>query len=182
VSLVAEKRMWKNIPLVSVIMAVRNGERFLAQAIESVLNSDYRPIEILIVDGQSEDKTEEIARSFPLLRYICQPNTGISEAYNLGIKEAKGEFVAFNSHDDVWTRDKLRLQVDYLMRHPEIQYVTAQAKFFLEKGCDIPSGFRRELLEGPHVCHIMETLVVRKSLFQVTCPHSLATWHVRFSE
>jgi glycosyltransferase involved in cell wall biosynthesis len=81
-----KKRMRDNSPLVSVIIAVRNGERFLAQAIESVLNSDYRPIEILIVDGQSEDKTEEIARSYPLVRYICQPNTGISEAYNLGIK------------------------------------------------------------------------------------------------
>ena len=165
--MVAEKRIREDSPLVSVIMAVRNGERFLAQAIESVLNSDYRPIEILIVDGQSEDKTEEIARSFPLVRYICQPNTGISEAYNLGLKGAEGEFVAFNSHDDLWTTDKLRLQVDYLRRHESTEYVTGKSKFFVEPGCPIPSGFRQELLEGEHVSHIMETLVARKSLFQI---------------
>jgi hypothetical protein len=67
----------------------------------------------------------------------------------------------------VWTNDKLWLQVEYLIRHPEIQYVTAKAKFFLEVGCEIPSGFRQELLEGEHVSHIMETLVARKSLFQI---------------
>ena len=156
-----------NDSLVSVIIVVRNGERFLAQAIESVLNSNYRPIEILVIDGQSEDKTAEIAQSYSLVRYVQQPSSGISEAYNLGIQKAKGEFVAFNSHDDVWTNDKLEVQVDYLTRHPDIQYVTAKAKFFIQRGCAIPSGFRQELLQGEHVCHTMETLMARKSLFDI---------------
>lgn len=55
-------------PLVSVIVAVRNGERFLSSALTSILNQDYRRLEIIVVDGQSEDSTAEIAQSFEHVR------------------------------------------------------------------------------------------------------------------
>jgi glycosyltransferase involved in cell wall biosynthesis len=154
-------------PLVSVIIAVKNGERFLASAINSVLEQDYRPIEMIVVDGQSTDKTAQIAQSFAQVRYIQQVNKGVSDAYNVGIDAAKGELVAFLSHDDQWTPDKLSAQVNYLIDHPKIQYTIAKVKFFLEPGHSPPSGFRKELLENCHIGRIMETLVVRKSLFDV---------------
>jgi hypothetical protein len=62
---------------------------------------------------------------------------------------------------------KLSLQVNYLMDHPEIQYTIAMVKFFLEPGHNVPPGFKQELLRGRHVGKIMETLVARKSLFEV---------------
>lgn len=154
-------------PLVSVIIAVKNGERFLASAINSVLEQDYRPIEIIVVDGQSEDRTAQIAQSFAQVGYIQQVNKGVADAYNVGIDAAKGELVAFLSHDDLWTPDKLSVQVNYLIDHPKIQYTIAKVKFFLEPGHSPPSGFRKELLENDHIGRIMETLVVRKSLFDV---------------
>jgi len=154
-------------PLVSVIIAVKNGERFLASAINSVLEEDYRPIEMIVVDGQSTDRTAQIAQSFAQVRYIQQVNKGVSDAYNVGIDAAKGELVAFLSHDDLWTPDKLSVQVNYLIDHPKIQYTIAKVKFFLEPGHSPPSGFRKELLENDHIGRIMETLVVRKSLFDV---------------
>jgi glycosyltransferase involved in cell wall biosynthesis len=156
-----------NHPLVSAIIVVKNGERYLARAIESILAQTYNPYEIIIVDGGSTDKTEQIAKSFPTVRYLQQTSRGIANAYNQGIEAAQGEFIAFLSHDDTWTQHKLRTQVNYLVEHPEIQYSVAKVKFFLEEGHSIPPGFRPELLEGEHMGYIMETLVARKTLFEV---------------
>jgi glycosyltransferase involved in cell wall biosynthesis len=152
-------------PLVSVVIAVKDGERFLASAISSVLEQDYQPFEIIVIDGQSVDNTAPIAKSFEEVRYICQVNQGIADAYNVGVEAARGEFIAFLSHDDLWTPDKLDVQVNYMLNRPGIQYTVARVKFFLEPGCSIPPGFRRELLEGDHVGRIMETLVARRPLF-----------------
>lgn len=121
--------------LVSVIMAVRNGERFLLQAIDSVLAQDYRPMEIIVVDGKSVDRTAEIAHSYPDVRYIYQENLGIPNAYNIGIEVSRGEYIAFLSFDDLWTSDKLRFQANYLNEQPDVQYTIARVKYFLEPGC-----------------------------------------------
>ncbi len=152
-------------PLVSVIIAVRNGERFLAAAIESVLVQDWHPLEILIVDGHSTDGTSEIAAAWPQVRYIGQIKRGVGDAYNLGISAARGEFVAFLSHDDLWVRDKLSCQMDYMLRQPGIQYTVGRAKFFLQPKENLPPGFRAALLSGDHVAYIMETMLARSSVF-----------------
>lgn len=151
-------------PLVSVILAVKNGERFVAQALRSVFMQEYLPFEIIVVDGRSTDRTAEIARSFGV-RYIRQEGDGIPDAYNTGIEAAQGELVAFISHDDQWAPNKLSLQVNHLRLHPEVQFTVAKVRFFLEPGFAPAVGFREELLEGSHVAYIMETLVARKSLF-----------------
>ena len=163
-----------NNPLVSVVMAVKDGERFVAAAIKSVLAQDYRPIEILVVDGHSTDRTAEIAKSFSEVRYILQEERGVPDAYNLGIKEARGAFIAFLSSDDLWMTDKLSAQVGYLLSHPHVEYATARVKFFLEPGYAKPSGFREELFAGDHVAHIMETLVARRSAFEKVGTFDLA--------
>jgi glycosyltransferase involved in cell wall biosynthesis len=152
-------------PLVSVVMAVRNGERFLSAAIESVLAQQWRPLEIVLVDGHSSDRTAEIAKAYSLVRYIAQGQRGVADAYNVGIAAAKGPLVAFLSHDDRWTPDKLGWQVAYLLDHPAAQYVVAHVKFFLEPGYQLPPGFRPQLLEREPVAYIMETLVARRSVF-----------------
>ncbi len=152
-------------PLVSAIIAVKNGERFLASAIDSVLQQNYKPIELIVVDGQSVDRTAEIARSYGVVRYIRQTNRGVGDAWNVGIDAADGEFFAFLSHDDLWMPNKLALQIGYMTRHPEIQYTVTRVKFFLEPGVHVPSRFKEELLEGDHVGRMMETLVARRSVF-----------------
>ena len=137
-------------PLVSVILPVKNGERFLAQAINSVLEQDYRPLEIVVVDGQSTDASAAIAQSFELVRYVFQQGElGLGRARNLGIEAARGELIAFINSDDLWAPHKLSVQVDYLARHPEVQFTITRASFFLEPGCDIPPGFRSELYRLP---------------------------------
>jgi len=153
---------------VSVIIPVKDGERFLAQAINSVLEQDYQPVEIIVVDGQSIDSTARIVRSFEEVGYIYQSeDPGIASARNLGIHASRGGLIAFMHHDDRWAPNKLSVQVDYLMRHPQVQYTITKLKFFLEPGCVIPPGFRSELLDGDYVGPMPETLVARKSLFDL---------------
>jgi glycosyltransferase involved in cell wall biosynthesis len=155
-----------NKPLVSVILIVKNGERYLASAINSVLNCNYQPLEIVVVDGHSTDSTAEIAKSFTEVRYMLQTNQGIANAYNLGIDTAEGELIAFISHDDLWAANKLQLQVEYLIAHPEVEYTVSKFQYFLAEGCSLPPGFKKELLEQDHVGRIMETLVARKTVFE----------------
>ena len=152
-------------PLASVVIAVRNGERFLADALQSVLAQGYKPVEIIVVDGQSTDRTADIAKSHDSVRYVLQEGQGIADAYNVGVASARGEFVSFLSHDDLWTPGKLSEQIAYMEEHPEIGYTVARLRFFLEPGCDVPAGFRPELLIGDHVGRVMETLVARRDVF-----------------
>jgi glycosyltransferase involved in cell wall biosynthesis len=154
------------MPLVSVIMPVKNGEPFLRQAIASILQQEYPSLELIVVDGQSTDATAQIVQSFCQVRYIFQEvDPGIPHAKNLGIRAAKGEFVAFASHDDLWHPSKLRNQIDYMTRRPEIQYTITRVRFFKDPDCPIPAGFRKEFLEGDHIGKMPETLVARKALF-----------------
>jgi len=154
-------------PLVSVIVAVRNGERFLSSALTSILNQEYRPLEIIVVDGHSEDGTAKIAQSFNEVHYLLQNGRGIADAYNTGIAAARGELVSFLSHDDLWLPNKLSAQVSYLKKHPDVQYTIGLMKYFLEPGHAVPTGFKKELLNGHHVGKIMETLVARRTLFDI---------------
>ena len=149
----------------TVIVIVHNGERYLGEALRSIQAQSYRPREIIVVDGQSTDRTAEIARAFPGVRYLMQLDRGISNAYNTGIVHARGELTAFLSHDDLWTPDKLAVQVSYLQAHPECQYTVCRIRYFLEAGLAPPPGFRMELLDQEPVAYIMETLVARRSLF-----------------
>jgi len=154
-------------PLVSVVIPVKNGARFISDAIESVLRQDYWPVEIIVVDGQSTDNTPEVVKQYESVKYILQENDpGIASARNLGIDSSRGEFIAFISSDDYWEKAKLRLQVRSLVEHPEFQYSITRVRFFLEPGSEIPRGFKRELLESDYVGPMPETLFARKSLFQ----------------
>jgi glycosyltransferase involved in cell wall biosynthesis len=130
-----------------------------------VLAQDYVPFEIIVVDGGSVDSTAAIAKSYGCVRWIEQMGQGLADAYNVGIASAQGELIAFLSHDDLWTPNKLSVQVDYLQRHPEAQYVIAHVHYFLEPGFNRPPGFRQELLVGSRVGLMMETVLARKSCF-----------------
>src|SRR4026207_773633 len=121
-------------PLVSVIVPVYNGRRYLRAALESVFAQTYRPIEVIVVDDGSVDDSGTIAQSFPEVRYMHQTNQGVAAARNNGIDAAQGEFFALLDQDDLWATDKLKVQVDYFLNHPDVGYTLTQQKFFLEPG------------------------------------------------
>src|ERR1044072_7097933 len=109
-------------PLVSVIIPVYNGARFLLAALESVFAQTYRPFEVIVVDDGSADDSGRIAQSFSGVHYIRQANQGVAAARNTGIEAARGEFYAFLDQDDLWTPEKLRLQIQHMLNHPDLGY------------------------------------------------------------
>jgi glycosyltransferase involved in cell wall biosynthesis len=97
--------------LISVVIPVYNGEKYLDQAIESVLNQTGFPLEVIVVDDGSTDNTARIAEKFgPSIRYHYQVNGGVGAARNQGVVLARGDFLAFLDADDLWTVDKLKRQ------------------------------------------------------------------------
>ncbi len=152
-------------PLVSVIIAAKNSERYLANALDSVTAQTYTAWEIIVVDGHSTDRTAQIAQSYARVRHLVQSGQGFADAWNMGIDAAAGEFVAFLDSDDWWPPTKLVRQVNHLLADPALQYVVAHARFVLEPGMPAPKGFKPELLDTDHVGYFPGNLMARKSLF-----------------
>jgi glycosyltransferase involved in cell wall biosynthesis len=154
--------------LVSVVVPVYNGGRWIAEAIESVRAQSYRPIEIIAIDDGSADDSAAIVGGYADVRVVRQSNTGCAGARNRGIAESRGEFVAFIDQDDCWTPSKLQSQVAVLRSDPDVGYVLGRQRLFLEPGCPPPLWLanRLELLEEPHVGYLPGTLLVRRSVLR----------------
>lgn len=100
-------------PLVSVITAVRNGARTLREAMESVLSQDYPHIEYIVIDGGSTDGTQEIVKSYGerIAYFISEKDSGISDAWNKGVRAARGDYIAFLNADDLYQPSFIRRSV-----------------------------------------------------------------------
>jgi glycosyltransferase involved in cell wall biosynthesis len=112
--------------LVSVIVPFFNSERFIQETIASVFAQTYDRWELLLVDDGSTDRSQTIAKNFEreypdrirYLHHADRQNRGCSASRNLGIDNARGEYIAFLDADDVWLPDKLSRQVDILESQP----------------------------------------------------------------
>jgi len=102
----------KSVDRVSVIVPVYNGEKYLKEALDSILGQSTRPFEVLVIDDGSTDSTAEIVRQYgERIHYIRRNNGGAAVARNDGIKNAGGDYLAFLDADDYWDRKKLTLQL-----------------------------------------------------------------------
>jgi GT2 family glycosyltransferase len=113
-------------PAVTVLIDTYNHERFIEDAIVSVIEQDFPPseMEILVVDDGSTDRTPEIVRKFGArVRLLRKQNGGQASAFNLGIPEAQSDIVAFLDGDDWWSRDKLTRVVETMVGDPAIGIV-----------------------------------------------------------
>ena len=121
------------MPLVSVVMPVYNGEKYVAQAIESILAQTFTDFELIIVDDGSRDRSPEIIRAYEKrderIRFIqLEANEGQANVRNRATALAHGEFIASMDCDDVCLPERLQKQVDYLQRHPAIGVLGAGAQ------------------------------------------------------
>jgi glycosyltransferase involved in cell wall biosynthesis len=107
-------------PLVSIITPVRNGEKILEQAIQSVINQTYHNIEYIIIDGASTDHTIDIIRKYEdrIAYWMSEPDDGISDAFNKGIAASNGEIIGLLNADDWLSVDQLELGVAALNKSP----------------------------------------------------------------
>lgn len=110
--------MLKNNPLVSVIINCYNGERYLQEAIDSVINQTYDNWEIIFWDNQSTDLTAEIVKGYDDSRihyFYAANHTTLGEARNLAVEKANGEYINFLDADDIWAINKLERQVELII-------------------------------------------------------------------
>ncbi len=110
--------------LVSVVIPAYNRAYILPRAIQSVLAQSYRRVEILVADDGSADGTRELTEAYGApVRYLRQPNAGVSAARNLALRHARGEFIALLDSDDWWREWKLQAQVALLRALPQVGMV-----------------------------------------------------------
>ena len=109
---------------VSVIVPVYNGEKYIREAIDSVLNQSYKDFEVIVIDDGSKDNTLSIIKEYDgKIRWKSQENKGQASATNEGVKMAEGEYVAYLDADDVCMPERLEVQVKYLDNHPNVGLV-----------------------------------------------------------
>jgi glycosyltransferase involved in cell wall biosynthesis len=110
--------------LISVIIPVYNGEAFLAEAVGSILEQHYDPLEIIVIDDGSTDRTRQVAADLQgNIRYFYQPNRGLPVSRNKGVQMARGNVICFLDVDDLWTKNKLALQLTHLKQNPSVLIV-----------------------------------------------------------
>ena len=134
-------------PLVSVIIPVHNGERYLSFSIESVMNQSYRPIELIVINDGSSDGSERIIQKYKHLTSLKQSNKGISAARNLGISKANGEYIAFLDADDLWLETKIEKQVRFLLKTQQAVSSFANTPAFLKEKTLSPPGLTENSLK-----------------------------------
>ena len=136
-------------PDVSVVLPVRDGERFVREAAESVLAQTLRGLELIVVDDGSADGTSRVLSDLvdPRLRVLSRPREGLVPALRAGVAEAQAEYVARMDADDVSESERLRRQVEVLERRPRVGMVATWTVVIDEDGAQL----RREVLPTEHV-------------------------------
>lgn len=124
------------MPVISVIMPAYNAEHTILAAINSVQQQTFSDFELIVINDGSSDKTLEIVKKITddRLKVFSYNNAGAAVARNRGLAHATGEFIAFLDADDLWTTDKLELQLTALQKHPEVGVAYSWTTFVDEKG------------------------------------------------
>lgn len=126
----------KTTPLVSVVMSVYNGEKYLRESMESILSQTFTDFEFIVVDDGSIDKSKHVIASFTdkRIKYVYQENQGIVGALNVGVAAAQGRFIARMDADDIAEPARLLQQVKYLEMNPRCVAVGGNLIFIDEQG------------------------------------------------
>ena len=165
--------------MVSIIIPSFKQGEFIERTIQSVLEQDYRPIEIIVIDAQSNDNTIEILKKFdktPEVRWVSEPDKGHSDGINKGFQLAQGEIVAWLNSDDVYfTKDVIRTIVTHFEKHPEHDLVYGHVaiisrndiilRFYLVPPYNANRIKRRNLISQPSV--FMRKSIVEAEKFTI---------------
>lgn len=151
---------------ISVIIPVYNAEKYVEEAVESVLNQTVQPEEIIIINDGSTDGSAEKAKEYePDVKLISQENKGISGARNTGLRAADGNIIAFLDSDDIWTEDHLEVLLSALKKNKNCAIVCGYVRQFMSKDVDenenrIPEG--AEIMPG----YVVGASLIKKEVFE----------------
>lgn len=122
-------------PLVSVIVPSYNQGKFIGETLASVLSQDYRPLEVLVLDGGSTDETLRVLESYagtPELSWWSEPDGGVADAVNKGLEHARGEIIGIQSSDDVYLAGAISAAVEAMREHSEAAIVYGDIEYIDE--------------------------------------------------
>mgnify|MGYP003292451661 CR=1 FL=1 len=137
----------QNKPLVSIIIPVFNGSKYMKEAIDSALNQTYSNIEVIVVNDGSNDngETEKIALAYKdKIIYIKKENGGVSSALNVGIKNMKGKYFSWLSHDDKYTPQKIEQQIEQIIRDGKDKVVSLCNVKYIDKNSELVAKKNRK--------------------------------------
>ena len=131
-------------PIISVVIAVHNGEKTIKETIESVLSQSFRDFELIVINDGSTDKTMDVVSRFndPRIRFFSFPNRGVSISRNEGAARSAGEYLSFIDADDIWKSDKLKDQLKALEANPGSAVAYSWSDYMDETGCHVWKGAR----------------------------------------
>ena len=150
---------------ISVIIPVYNGERYLAEALDSVLAQQYEKMEIIVVDDGSTDGTSKIARSYKDVTYLCQSRQGAAAARNRGVQHARGEFLAFLDADDLWMPDKTTKQMSVLRSDAQPDMVFGHVEQFYSPELEASLKSKIKMIETVMPGYVPGTMLIKKETF-----------------
>lgn len=160
-------------PFISVIIPVRNGAPYIREAIQSILSQTLPASEIIVVDDGSIDETYRVVSEIENVKYVRQEQSGQATARNRGFEESTGDIIAFLDADDMWTPEKLSLQVAHLHSSPPLDCVFGLA---VEFAGSPPSAPEIEL-SRKHEAHLPGAMLVRRQTFTAVGPYE-SRWRV----
>ncbi len=157
---------------VSVLIPTYNREAYICMAVESVLRQTLKPFEIMVIDDGSTDHTENVLEPFfGQIKYLKTDHIGVSEARNLGLKEAGGDFIAFLDSDDEWLPEKLQRQLDVFEKNPDVGLVCSRAEVIDDGGISL-GYYKPQNLKGTTLKNLISenfivfsSVLIRKSVF-----------------
>lgn len=151
---------------VSVVIPVHNGERYLAEAIDSVLAQGEYLLDVVVVDDGSTDDSAQIAKSrAPEIGYHYQAQSGAAVARNTGVELTQGDFIAFLDADDTWEANKLALQLQAFSERPQLDMVFALAQQFISPELDADARSSLVCPDEPEPGYLPSAMLVRRQSF-----------------
>ena len=176
--------------MISVVMPVYNGERFLALAVDSILAQTFRDLELIVVDDGSTDGTPAVVRTFGArVRCVTQPNAGLAAARNRGLAAATAELVAFLDADDLWLPAKIACQMERFRARPELEVSLTHIQNFWADDRPVAAEEGGTHSMEPMPGYSSPTMLARRSVFARVGPYDAALrtaacrdWFIRARE
>ncbi len=176
-------------PDLSVVIPVHNGERYLAASIQSVLDQRHAGLELLVIDNGSTDATADVARSFSSIRYFHLADKGLSKALNHGLEQCRGTFLAFLDADDLWSPNRLAVQLEAFARTPALEMVFGHVEQFISPELDESAKAKLSIRTRHLPGRYRSSMLIRKESFWRVGPFEPAVdygefldWYMRAAE
>jgi glycosyltransferase involved in cell wall biosynthesis len=149
-------------PLVSILVAAYNSEKYIAETLQSALAQTYQNFEIIVVDDGSRDRTGEIVASVtdPRIRYIFKENEGIPKTRNRLLREARGEFLTYLDSDDIYLPTKVEDQVHFLLQNSQFALVYCDMFYFFDGSPDKLFSHTYTPYSGKIFAHLLDRMFI----------------------